>query len=95
MTTRLLTHRDVMAMTALSRSAVYALMAESQFPEADPGRQPRCPLGRAGGARLHRQPSPSRLGSPRRVAAAGPRSTRPAARGTGGVEGQRETCGPG
>ena len=33
MTTRLLTLRDVMAMTALSRSAVYALMAESRFPK--------------------------------------------------------------
>ena len=29
---RLLTLRDVMAATALSRSAVYALMAESRFP---------------------------------------------------------------
>lgn len=28
MTTKLLTLRDVMAMTALSRSAIYALMAE-------------------------------------------------------------------
>ncbi len=33
MTTRLLTLRDVMAMTALSRSAIYALMAESRFPK--------------------------------------------------------------
>ena len=33
MTTRLLTLRDVTAMTALSRSAVYALMAESRFPK--------------------------------------------------------------
>ena len=33
MTTRLLTLRDVMAITALSRSAVYALMAESRFPK--------------------------------------------------------------
>ncbi len=32
MTTRLLTLRDVTHMTALSRSAVYALMAESRFP---------------------------------------------------------------
>ena len=31
--TRLLTVRDVTAMTALSRSAVYALMAESRFPK--------------------------------------------------------------
>ncbi len=30
---RLLTLRDVMAATALSRSAVYALMAESGFPK--------------------------------------------------------------
>ena len=30
---RLLTLRDVMATTALSRSAVYALMAESRFPK--------------------------------------------------------------
>ena len=76
---RLLTLRDVTAATTLSRSAVYALMAESRFPEADPHRQPGRPLGRAGSARLHRQPSPSRLGS----AAAQPRmtlrSTRPAA----------------
>ena len=33
MTTKLLTLRDVTAMTALSRSAVYALMAESRFPK--------------------------------------------------------------
>ena len=33
MTTRLLTLRDVTAMTALSRSAIYALMAESRFPK--------------------------------------------------------------
>ena len=33
MTTRLLTLRDVTGMTALSRSAVYALMAESRFPK--------------------------------------------------------------
>ena len=33
MTTRLLTLREVMAMTALSRSAIYALMAESRFPK--------------------------------------------------------------
>ena len=33
MTTRLLTLREVSAMTALSRSAVYALMAESRFPK--------------------------------------------------------------
>ena len=32
MTTRLLTLRDVTEITALSRSAVYALMAESRFP---------------------------------------------------------------
>ena len=30
---RLLTLRDVMAATALSRSAIYALMAESRFPK--------------------------------------------------------------
>jgi len=30
---RLLTLRDVLAATALSRSAVYALMAESRFPK--------------------------------------------------------------
>ena len=30
---RLLTLRDVTALTALSRSAVYALMAESRFPK--------------------------------------------------------------
>ena len=45
MATRLLTLRDVTAMTALSRSAVYALMAESRFPEADPRREPGGPLG--------------------------------------------------
>ena len=33
MTTRLLTLREVIAMTALSRSAIYALMAESRFPK--------------------------------------------------------------
>ena len=33
MTTRLLTLRDVTGMTALSRSAVYALMAASRFPK--------------------------------------------------------------
>ena len=33
MTTRLLTLRDVTRMTALSRSAVYALTAESRFPK--------------------------------------------------------------
>lgn len=33
MTTRLLTLRDATAMTALSRSAIYALMAESRFPK--------------------------------------------------------------
>ena len=33
MATRLLTLRDVTAMTALSRSAVYALMAKSRFPK--------------------------------------------------------------
>ena len=33
MTRRLLTLRDVMAMTALSRSAIYALMAKSRFPK--------------------------------------------------------------
>ena len=65
---RLLTLRDVTAATALSRSAVYALMAESRFPKPDPHRQPGGPVGRAGSARLHRQPSPSRLRSARRVA---------------------------
>ena len=33
MTTRLLTLRDVTRMAALSRSAVYAMMAESRFPK--------------------------------------------------------------
>ena len=33
MATRLLTLRDVTGMTALSRSAIYALMAESRFPK--------------------------------------------------------------
>ena len=33
MTTRLLTLRDVMHITALSRSGIYALMAESRFPK--------------------------------------------------------------
>ena len=33
MATRLLTLRDMTAMTALCRSAVYALMAESRFPK--------------------------------------------------------------
>ena len=68
MTTKLLTLRDVMAMTALSRSAIYALMAESAVSEADPGRQPRRPLGRAGSGRLHRQPAPRRLRASGRLA---------------------------
>ena len=38
------------------------------LPEADPHRQPGGPLGRAGSTRLHRQPSPRRLRSARRVA---------------------------
>ena len=33
MTTKLLTLRNVTAITSLSRSAVYALMAESRFPK--------------------------------------------------------------
>ena len=33
MTTRLLTLREVTAITALSRSAIYAMMAESRFPQ--------------------------------------------------------------
>ncbi len=33
MTTRLLTLRDVTAITALSRSVIYAMMAESRFPK--------------------------------------------------------------
>ena len=33
MNTRLLTLRDVTAITALSRSAVYAMMADSRFPK--------------------------------------------------------------
>ena len=33
MTTRLLTLSDVMRMTALARSAVYALMTDSRFPK--------------------------------------------------------------
>ena len=33
MSTRLLTLRDVLSITALSRSSVYALMAESRFPK--------------------------------------------------------------
>ena len=33
MTTKLLTLRDVMCITAPSRSAVYALMGESEFPK--------------------------------------------------------------
>ena len=38
MTTRLLTLRDVVRITALSRSAVYALMAESRWLMDDSGR---------------------------------------------------------
>ena len=49
------------------------------LPEADPRRRPGRPLGRAGSARLHRQPSPSRLGSPPRIAEDERRSTRSAA----------------
>ena len=33
MNTRLLTLREVTAITALSRSAIYAMMAESRFPK--------------------------------------------------------------
>ena len=33
MTTQLLTLRDVLHITALSRSSVYALMAENRFPK--------------------------------------------------------------
>ncbi len=33
MTTKLLTLRDVTALTALSRSTVYVMMAESRFPK--------------------------------------------------------------
>ena len=33
MRTRLLTLREVTAITALSRSAIYAMMAESRFPK--------------------------------------------------------------
>ena len=68
MTTRLLTLRDVMRITALSRSAIYAMMAESRFPKPNPHRQPGGPVGRAGSARLHRQPAPRRLRAARRVA---------------------------
>ena len=76
---RLLTLRDVTAATALSRSAVYALMAESRFPKPIPHRQPSRPLGRAGSARLHRQPSPGRLGAAAEQSRMTPRSRRPAA----------------
>ena len=61
MTTRLLTLRDVTRMTALSRSAVYALMAESRFPKPIRIGSRGGPLGRAGSARFHRQPPPRRL----------------------------------
>ena len=61
MATRLLTLRDVTGMTALSRSAVYALMAESRFPK--PIRIGSRAVRWVGGARLHRQPSPSWLRS--------------------------------
>ena len=49
MATRILTLRDVTAMTALSGSAVYALIAESRFPKPSRIGSPRGPLGRAGG----------------------------------------------
>ena len=58
---RLLTLRDVTAATALSRSAVYAHDGRVAVPEGDPHRQPGRSLGRAGSARLHRQPAPRRL----------------------------------
>ena len=66
MTTRLLTLRDVTAITALSRSAIYALMAESRFPKPIRIGKPGRALGRAGGARLHRQavPAPARTVPP-------------------------------
>lgn len=65
---RLLTLREVTAATALSRSAVYAMMAESRFTEADPHREPGGSVGRAGSARLDRQPAPRRLRTAVRVA---------------------------
>ena len=68
MTTRLLTLRDVTAMTALSRSAIYALMAESRFPKPIRVGASRGPVGRAGSGRLHRQPAPRRLRAPGRAA---------------------------
>ena len=64
---RLLPLRDVTAATALSRSSVYALMA-SPASRSRPASAPGRPLGRAGSARLHRQPSPGWLGSVPRVA---------------------------
>ena len=67
---RLLTLRDVTQATALSRSAIYALMAESPLPEADPYWQPGGPLGRAGSAGLYRQPSPRRHRAASRLAGA-------------------------
>ena len=68
MTTRLLTLRDVTAITALSRSAHLRLDGRVPFPETDPHRQPGRALGRAGGARLHRQLSPRRHRPPRCIA---------------------------
>ena len=47
MATRLLMLRDVTAMTALSRSAVYALMAESRFSKPIRRRLPRLSFRRS------------------------------------------------
>ena len=68
MTTKLLTLRDVMAMTALVTLGHLRTDGRVAVSEADPGRQPRRPLGRAGSGRLHRQPPPRRLRPPGRLA---------------------------
>ena len=67
---RLLTLRAVTQATALSRSAVYALMAESRFPKPIRIGSRAVTLGRAGSAGLHRQPSPRRHRAASRLAGA-------------------------
>ena len=91
---RLLTLRDVNR--ADRAVALGRLRPDGRVPvpETDPHRQPGGPLGRAGGARLHRQPPPSRLRIGPLRSRDDPRSTRPAAQGTNGVEERPSTCRP-
>ena len=67
MATRLLTLRHVAGLTTLSRSVVYAQVAESPFPESSRIGIRAVRLVKQA-ARLHRQSSPRRLRSACRVA---------------------------